>query len=247
MVTAPPGGAATTGATSASNPTPAATIAAASASCVAGSGPSPIEISSNWSLAFDDEFSGSSLDTNVLATNNGWTNQNNVSSYASNVTVANGDAILALASGTSGAEIATQNFGLPVGGYAEARIEFAGNGAGICNWPAWWVSGPSWPASGENDIAEGLGTLTVNYHSPSGAHNHGTVPGNWAGAFHIYGLYRGPNYCDVYWDGTLVDSYPTDDDGAPEKLMLTMGAANTLAFGIQGQMLVDYVRVWIPK
>jgi beta-glucanase (GH16 family) len=203
-------------------------------------------MSPDWSLVFDDEFNGISLDTDAWSTNDGWTNQNNVTSYASNVSVANGDAILTLASGTSGAEMATQDFGLAVGDYAEARIEFSGDGTGVCNWPAWWVSGPSWPDGGETDIAEGLGTLTVNYHSSSGAHNQGTVPGDWAGAFHIYGLYRGPNYCDVYWDGTLVASYPTDDDGAPEKLILTMGAANILEFGVQGQMLVDYVRVWGP-
>ena len=32
------------------------------------------------------------------------------------------------------------------------------NSQTIYNWPAWWVSGPSWPAAGENDIADGLGS-----------------------------------------------------------------------------------------
>jgi hypothetical protein len=160
--------------------------------------------------------------------------------------VAGGDAILTLASSTSGAEIGTNTYVLAVGDYAEARIEFAGSGTSIYDWPAWWASGPNWPAAGENDIAEGLGTLTVNYHSPTGAHNQGTVPGDWAGSFHTYGIYRGASYSDVYWDGKLVKSYATDDNGQPEELILTMGAANTLEFGLAGQMLVDYVRVWAP-
>jgi hypothetical protein len=131
-----------------------------------------------------------------------------------------------------------------VGEYAEARIEFAGSGTSIDNWPAWWVTGPNWPAAGENDIAEGLGTLTVNYHSPSGAHNMGTVPGVWSGGFHTYGIYRGSNYCDIFWDGKLVDSYSTDDNGAPQTLEFTMGAANNIVVGDQGAMKIDYVRAW---
>lgn len=208
--------------------------------------PQPVGVSGGWNLAFDDEFNGTSLNTSLWDPRNGWTNQNNVTSYASNVLVAGGNAILTLASNTSGAEIGSQQNVFAVGDYAEARIDFAGSGTTIYNWPAWWVSGPNWPAAGESDIAEGLGTLTVNYHSPSGAHNQGTVPGVWAGAFHTYGIYRGPNYCNVYWDGTLVKSYSTDDNGGAEQLILTMGAANTLQFGAQGQMVVDYVRVWSP-
>jgi hypothetical protein len=209
--------------------------------------PAPAGVSSSWTSVFDDEFNGSSLNTGVWDTHNGWTNQNNVTTLASNVTVVGGDAILNLASSTSGAEIGTSNFGLKVGEYAEARIQFAGSGSSIYDWPAWWASGSNWPAAGENDIAEGLGTLTVNYHSPSGAHNQGTVAGTWANSFHTYGIYRGSNFSDVYWDGKLVESYPTDDNDQPEELLLNIGAANKLVFGVSGQMLVDYVRVWAPS
>jgi beta-glucanase (GH16 family) len=197
-------------------------------------------------MVFDDEFNGNALNTNVWNDDDGWTNQNNVTDSASNITESGGYLALNLASQTSGAQIASSSFGLTVGEFAEARIDFAGSGTSIDNWPAWWLSGPNWPAAGENDIAEGLGTLTVNYHSPSGTHNQGTVPGDWAGGFHTYGIYRGPNYCDVYWDGNLVKSYSTDDNGQPQTLIFTMGAANTLAYGASGQMLIDYVRVWAP-
>ena len=57
------------------------------------------------------------------------------------------------------------------------RIYFPGDGTTIYNWPAWWTTGLAWPGNGENDIAEGLGTMTVNYHSSAGASNQGTVPG----------------------------------------------------------------------
>jgi hypothetical protein len=206
----------------------------------------PTGVSGNWGLVFDDEFNGTAINTNVWNTHDGWTNQNNVTDQASNVTESGGDAILSLASSTSGATIGTNQNVLAVGDFAEARVEFAGSGSSIYNWPAWWASGPNWPAAGENDIAEGLGTLTVNYHSPSGTHNQGTIPGSWANSFHTYGIYRGPNYCDVYWDGQLVKQYSTDDNGGAEELLFTMGASNTLQFGAAGQVKVDYVRVWSP-
>ena len=210
------------------------------------SSPQPVGDPGNWNLTFDDEFNGSSINTNVWNNHDGWTNQNNVTDHAYNVTESGGVATLTLASNGSGATIGTNQNVLAVGDFAEARVEFAGSGTTIYNWPAWWASGPNWPSAGENDIAEGLGTLTVNYHSPSGSHNQGTIPGNWAGAFHTYGIYRGSNYCNVYWDGQLVKHYSTDDNGQAQELLFTMGQANTLQFGAAGQMKVDYVRVWSP-
>ena len=206
--------------------------------------PLPNGPSGNWTLVFDDEFNATSLNTSAWDTHDGWINQNDVTDHASNVTEIGGDAILTLASKTSGAAIESTVATLGVGEYAEARIDFAGSGGRIDNWPAWWTSGPNWPAAGENDIAEGLGTLTVNYHSPTGTHNQGTVPGTWANGFHTYGIYRTATKCYVYWDGKLVKSYTTNDNGQPESLIFTMGASNTLAYGTAGRMLVDYVRVW---
>jgi beta-glucanase (GH16 family) len=197
-------------------------------------------------VAFDDEFNGTSLNTSAWSTHDGWTNQNNVTDHASNITEAGGNLALTLVSSTSGAAIGSNQNLFAVGDFAEARVYFPGSGNTIYNWPAWWVSGPNWPASGESDVAEGLGTMTVNYHSPSGAHNTGTVSGTWSNAFHTYGIYRGSNYCNVYYDGQLVRHYTTDDNGAAEQLLFTIGAANTLSFSTAGQMKVDYVRVWTP-
>ena len=223
-----------------------AVLLAAPAGAAAATPRAPAGIAGRWRLAFDDEFNGSSLNLNTWNPHSGWTNQNHVTDHLSNITVRGGHAIFKLASPTSGAEIGTNNFSLRVGEYAEARIKFAGNGQTIYNWPAWWVSGPNWPAAGENDIAEGLGDLTINYHSPLGGLETGTVGGVWAHGFHTYGIYRGRYFSRIYWDGRLVRTYRTHDDGQPQMLLLTMGAANVIRTGAAGEMVVDFVRAWQP-
>jgi hypothetical protein len=217
-----------------------------------GAAPVPLGVPGSWTLDFRDEFSGTSLD---LAK---WTplpgrRMNNVTASTSNVAVSGGNLILTLASSTSGAFISSNprdgagvGYLFPVGAYAEARVRFPGDGRAIYNWPAWWISGPNWPNAGEHDIAEGLGTLTVNYHSPSGAHNQGSIPGTWSNEFHTYGVHRKASSADVYWDGVLVESYPTDDNGAAQSLLVNVGSHSSggNVFGSAGQLRVDYVRVW---
>ncbi len=93
------------------------------------------------------------------------------------------------------------------------------------------------------------GALTINYHSPAGSLNTGSVSGGWAGGFHTYGIYRARLYSRVYWDGRLVRTYRTDDDGQPETLLFTMGYGGNGApvdTGAAGEMIVDYVRAWAP-
>lgn len=211
-----------------------------------GSLAGPLGLRGRWTLVFDDEFNGDALNTSVWNTHDGWTNQNGVTDSAANVTVSGGHAILTLASPSSGAEIGTQSFGLAVGQFAQARIEFPGRGATVDNWPAFWTSGPDWPAGGENDVAEGFGALTVNYHSPTVVHLTGRVRGDWAGRFHVFGIYRGRTFSRVYWDGRLVRTYGTADNGEPETILLTLGAGDHVVTGPAGALIVDYVRVWAP-
>jgi beta-glucanase (GH16 family) len=223
-----------------------AVIVTSAGSALAAGSRTPVGLTGRWRLAFDDEFDGRALNQAVWDPHIGWTNQNHVTDSLANLSVRGGHAIFRLASPTSGAEVETSHFSLRVGEYAEARIKFAGNGQTIYNWPAWWISGPRWPAAGENDIAEGLGQLTINYHSPLGGLETGTVAGVWARGFHTYGILRGRYFSHVYWDGRLVRTYRTHDDGQPQMLLLTMGAANVIRTGAAGQMVVDYVRAWRP-
>lgn len=223
-----------------------------SGSSTGSSIPQPVGPPGSWTLAFNDEFTGSSLDTTK------WTNLdgntiNDVNCLASNVSVANGNLVLTQSDAQNGAGISSNAWGwdsggymLPVGAYAEARINFPGSGATIYNWPAWWTTGQNWPAAGEIDIAEGLGTMTTNYHSPSGAHNQGTVSGTWSNGFHTYGVYRKASSCDVYFDGVKVASYATDDNGGGQQLVLNVGSGSNAVYGAGSNILVDWVRTWEP-
>jgi hypothetical protein len=217
-------------------------------------------IPGTWTLAFDDEFDGTSLDTTKWTTmdGGGW---GSTTCRTANVAVTGGNLVLTLASQSSGGCVCTGSscapafggyfpggsaaYDLPVGGYTEARVQFAGSGMTIDNWPAWWTSGPSWPAGGEHDIAEGLGPLTVTYHSPSGSHPGGVPQGNWADGFHVYGLLRQAGSAEVFYDGQMVASYPTDDSGKPESLLVdVMDGYGPAVYGAGSAVLVDYVRAW---
>jgi hypothetical protein len=218
------------------------------------------EIPGTWTLAFDDEFNGDSPDTTKWTTmsGGGW---GSTTCATANVSVSDGNLVLTLASASSGGCVCTGgacapafggsfsagsgSYNLPVGGYTEARVNFPGSGTAIDNWPAWWTSGPGWPAGGEHDIAEGLGKLTVTYHSPSGAHGQGSPAGTWSNAFHVYGLYRQATSAKVYYDGQQVASYSTDDNGAPESLLVdVMDGYGQAVYGAGSQVLVDYIRAW---
>jgi hypothetical protein len=218
-------------------------------------GTAPNGPAGSWMMAFDDEFNGTSIDTTKWAKN--WYGEggvmNGAGTYARNVTVSGGAAILVMDSPTSGSLIHTDISGgyrLPVGSYTEARIWFSGpSSIALSNWSAWWASSASadgWPSSGEHDIAEVLGgILTANYHSPSGSHNQGSVTGFLPGnSWHTYGLWRQTGKATVYWDGKAVKTYGTDDNSRPEILILNVGKGSNAATGISGAMKVDYVRAW---
>jgi hypothetical protein len=208
-----------------------------------------------WTLKFDDEFDGTSLDTTKWT--NTWFNggtMNNVATVASNVSVGGGVASLQLSDATHGALIHTTEaagrYSLPVGGVVEARVLFPGSTTqDIYNWPAFWTGGTdAWPAGGEHDIAEGLGgDLTINYHGATNTQNYGTPAGApWGSAYHTFTLYRKAGSADVYWDGVLKKSYPTGDSGESEDIILNAGASGSrsVVTGSAGAIKVDYVRAW---
>ncbi|MET3164306.1 UNVERIFIED_ORG: cytoskeletal protein RodZ [Arthrobacter sp. UYEF10] len=237
-------------ATTTAAPAPAPTVAP-----LAATGAMPVGVPGAWTMAFADEFNGTDLDASKWS--NCWFSSNcgtmnKVSTSPSNVSVNGGNLVLSLNSSSSGSLVSTNpkggaTTGYQFGtGYVEARIKFPGDGTNLYNWPAFWTTGQTWPTNGENDIAEVLsGKMTVNYHSTSGAHNQGTVPGNWGNSFHTYGLHRTATSSDVYFDGVKVKSYPTDDGGAPQYIVLNVGASSTApAYGAASQVQVDYVRAW---
>jgi hypothetical protein len=207
-------------------------------------------------LKFADEFDGTSLDASR------WVNycktMNHVTTSLANVSVADGSVALTLASSSQGAMISTapvdgcpaqaNPYTLPVGGVAEARIWFPGTSGGSQNnWPAWWASGPSWPANGEHDIVEGYDSSlsAANYHGPSGANNGPHPAGSWVNGWHTYTFQRNATSASVWWDGVLERTYPTNDAGGGEALILNVGSGHGVtAYGAASQVKVDYVRAW---
>ena len=234
--------------------------------------PQPKGPSGNWSLVFDDEFANdSSLDLSKWACQDSATS-NNVTYKCSNVAISGGNLVLTQTGSDSGTKygggVCSNNNGpsgdcttttpnghaLAVGEFAEASVYFPGTGGVAYNWDAWWVSGPTWPAGGEHDIAEtaqGGGTQNcISYHNNSGDHEEGCPPGDWTNQFHTYGIYRQapPAQTQVYYDGRLVASYLTNDTGQAEELLISTGYPTTVigptAFGASSQVKVQYVRVW---
>ncbi|WP_160667833.1 glycoside hydrolase family 16 protein [Pseudarthrobacter sp. ATCC 49987] len=227
---------------------PAAIVPASSVSSL-----TPLGVPGAWSQTFSDDFNGTALDTSKWSSSwFGGGTMNKVKTDPANVSVGGGNLSLKLSDAGTGAlvssnpkDAATTGYEFRTG-YTEARISFPGNGTVLHNWPAWWTTGQSWPANGENDIAEVLkGKLTSNYHSGSGTHNQGTIAGNWGNEYHTYGLWRKGNLSEVYVDGVKVKSFPTDDANASQYLVLNVGKASTsTAFGPASEMKVDYVRAW---
>ena len=216
-----------------------------------------------WTSAFDDEFNGTTIDSSRWAALN-WS-LNNETGKAADCTESGGSAVLALPGNGTGCDLSSapgygagaNGWTLNVGDYVEARVWFPGPGSSptstIDNWPAIWAlgvnPGGSGEPAGEIDFAEALGKLEVNYHSNTANDSVATPPGNWGNSWHVYGVYRGPTEDQVFWDGNLVATVTTADNGGPETVILTSGGANSCCgapsvTGAAGNVFVDWVRGW---
>lgn len=216
---------------------------------------SPLGVPGNWTLIFDDEFSGSTLNTSTWAPywfHNG-SQQNQTTMESSNVSVSGGTLNLLLTSAGTGGLVSTNpGGGASTGfqftyGFAEARMFLPGSGTEVANWPAWWTDGQSpWPTNGEMDVMEGRGgSAAYHFHDPSGGPG-AKVPGNFTG-WHTFGGDWKPGSVTYYYDGQNVGSITSGITSAPMYLILE----NSSAVGSPGApsvqpatVQVDYVRVW---
>ncbi|MDM5179259.1 family 16 glycosylhydrolase [Massilia sp. DJPM01] len=187
-------------------------ISIAGASC--GSTPPP----GDWTLAWADEFNGTSLDTakwNIEVNGDGGGN-NELQYYTArpeNIRVTGGELVIEARKEaymgkqyTSG-RITTQNKASWQYGRIEARMKIP---TGKGTWPAFWMLGNSitsagWPASGEIDIME---------HINSEAVTHGTI--HWSDQNNAYANYGGPSgnldfsqyhVYAVEWDASAIRWY----------------------------------------
>ena len=147
--------------------------------------PMPTGVPGDWTLKFDGEFNGTSLDTTKWST--GW--------YGTGITapansqendcydpaqVAEGGGVLSL-SLIQKSETCGDNEPYAAGlvstagkfsftyGFIEARVwlpAVPGSPGEVANWPGVWADGQNWPEDGEIDIAEGIGgQVCAHFHN----------------------------------------------------------------------------------
>lgn len=176
-----------------------------------------------YTLVWEDNFSGSSLDSNCWSHETaepGWVN-NELQRYTNdNIAFSDGNLLL-LAKKENGeytsARLITRGKKTFTYGIFEIRAKIP---RGTGTWPALWMLGQnieqvSWPACGELDIMEHVGKnpgfIHSTVHNPSG---YGSTP--YTGiikvedpfdTFHIYGMEWTDQYVDFYTDGILVYHY----------------------------------------
>jgi beta-glucanase (GH16 family) len=218
--------------------------------------------SGTWKLTFEDEFSGSSLDTARWST--GWlasgitqpVNPEELECYdPAQVTVVNGELDLKAIGKSESCGGATRPYASGMVnsngkynftyGYTEARLWTDGT-TQISDWPAFWSDGQNWPADGEIDTLEGLsGQACWHFHDTGGASG-GCAAGNYAGGWHTFGADWEPNSITFYYDGVQVGRITAGVTSSPMYLILNLAVDSTYGGPIQipGTLRVDYVRVW---
>lgn len=192
---------------------------------------------SNWALAWTDEFDGSSIDSSKWVFElggNGW--GNNESEYYTdrpqNLTIENGALVIHALKESYGnrdytsARIKTFGKFSQAYGRFEARIKIP-YGPGI--WPAFWMlgddintTGVGWPKCGELDIMENIGKEPTIVHGTahgpgySGAGGIGapfSLPNNprFADDFHVYAIEWESSAVRWYVDDTLYKTLTPQD------------------------------------
>ncbi len=232
--------------------------------------PRPAGVPGDWTLKFDDEFNGTSLDTAKWST--GWYGSGITAPVNSSEDDCYDPAQVSEAGGALGLTLIrkSENCGtadpLYAGGlvstygkfnftygYIEARVWLPGAPADpgyVANWPAIWTDGQNWPEDGEIDIAEGIdGRVCAHFHNaahssqglnPGG--ESGCPGGKFTGGWHTFAANWEPGRITYYYDGIDIGSVTSGVTSAP--MFLVLDYATEGSAQAPDTMKVDYVRVW---
>ena len=232
--------------------------------------PMPAGVAGDWTLKFDDEFNGTSLDTTKWST--GWGGGTGITAPVNSTEddcydpaqVAEGGGALSLtltreseSCGTSAQYAAglintDGKFNFTYG-FIQARVWLPGtpgNPDYVANWPGVWTDGQNWPDDGEIDIAEGInGNVCAFFHdaatvyqalSPGGGN--GCPNGVYTEGWHTFAANWEPGIITWYYDGVDIGSVTSGVTSAPMFLILDYDAQSPAH--APDTMKVDYIRVW---
>jgi len=196
---------------------------------------------SGYSLVYDDEFEGTSLDLIKWNIQVGYAANQEQEYYTdgtNNIRVENGNLIITAKKENyvvdrnySSGRIYSKSKGFIKYGKAEARISIP---SGKGTWPAFWMMPQSnvygsWPKSGEIDIMEHIGSSpTMTSHAVHTALKNGSIGNNWytkvykdsmENKFHIYSIEWDPDqilfFIDNVQTATLYRNFTDTSTGWP--------------------------------
>ena len=224
----------------------------------------PVGVRGDWTLKFDDEFNGTSLNTAKWST--GW-HGSGITRPANTMEddcddpaeVSEGGGALSLSLVQQSEDcgdtepyaaglVSTMGKFSFTYGFIQARVwlpEVPGNPGDVANWPGVWTDGQNWPEDGEIDIAEGLnGQACAHFHGPDNPKGVkvGCPSGNYTNGWHTFAANWEPGSVTYYYDGVDIGSVTSGVTSAPMFIILQNAAGGDLS--APATMKVDYMRVW---
>ena len=227
----------------------------------------PAGVPGHWTLRFDSEFTGTSL--NAAQWSTGW--------YGSGITapansaeddcydpaqVSVGGGVLSLsvaqksencgAADYAGALVSTMGKFSFTYGFIQARVWLPGvpgNPGEVANWPGVWTDGQNWPQDGEIDIAEGVsGQMRAHFHGAANAQGigagggSGCPSGKYMDGWHTFAADWEPGSITYYYDGVISAALPRGL--RPRRCSSSLTTRLRVPARAPARMKVAYVRVW---